>query len=141
MNYGLASRLNAGRFDALWVHGYMRWQHWTAMATARRLGMKVLVRDEATATSSLRGTLKGKLKRAFFLWLQQIADEFMAIGSLNAEYYRELGVPETYIFMMLYTVDNAFFQVRTLECADQRGHLRAELGLEPERPVICMLAR
>lgn len=136
MNYGLASRLKAERFDALWVHGYMRWHHWAAMVTARRLGMKVLIRDEATATSSLRGMLKRKLKRPFFFWLRRIADEFIAIGSLNAEYYREHGVPDAHIFMVPYAVDNAFFQVRALECAGQRGHLRAELGLEPERPVI-----
>ena len=51
MNYGLSSRLKAGHFDALWVHGYMRWHHWVAMAAAKRLGMKVLVRDEATPMS------------------------------------------------------------------------------------------
>jgi glycosyltransferase involved in cell wall biosynthesis len=136
MSYGLAARLRAGRFDALWVHGYMRWHHWTAMVTAKRLGMKVVIRDEATATSSLRGRLKRTLKRPFFFWLQRIADEFMAIGSLNAEYYRKHGVPDEHIFMMPYAVDNAFFQARTLECADRRGRLRAELGLEPERPVI-----
>jgi hypothetical protein len=27
-NYGLAKRLEAGRFDALWVHGYARWFDW-----------------------------------------------------------------------------------------------------------------
>ena len=83
MNYGLSARLKAGHFDALWVHGYMRWHHWVAMAAAKRLGMKVLVRDEATPMSKARGTLKQGVKKAFFAWLRQTADRFLAIGSLN----------------------------------------------------------
>src|ERR1700688_443316 len=31
LSRGLGQRLKVGRFDALWVHGYMRWHHWTAM--------------------------------------------------------------------------------------------------------------
>ena len=27
-NYGLAKRIKAGRFGALWVYGYARWAHW-----------------------------------------------------------------------------------------------------------------
>lgn len=136
MNYGLASRLKAGRFDALWVHGYMRWHHWIAMLAAKRLGMKVLVRDEATLLSSMRSALKRSLKKAFFACLRRIADHFLAIGSLNASYYRQHDVPDAHIFMMPYAVDNAFFQTRAGECVSQREVLRASLGLERDRPII-----
>ncbi|MBF6571135.1 MAG: glycosyltransferase family 4 protein [Candidatus Binataceae bacterium] len=136
MNYGLSARLKAAHFDALWVHGYMRWHHWTAMVTARRLGMKVLVRDEATLLSSMRSALKRSLKRAFFACLRRIADRFLAIGSLNASYYRQYDVPDARIFMMPYAVDNHFFQTRAGQCAKARGALRASLELDPSRPVI-----
>ncbi len=136
MTYGLASRLKAGRFDALWVHGYMRWHHWTAMATAKRLGMKVLVRDEATSISSPRGALKKKVKKAFFACLRRIADRFLAIGTLNAEYYRRQDIPSERIFMMPYAVDNAFFRARATDCTGRRQALRDALGLERGRPAI-----
>jgi glycosyltransferase involved in cell wall biosynthesis len=136
MNYGLASRLKAGRFDALWVHGYMRWHHWVAMVAAKRLGMNVLVRDEATLLSSMRGALKQNLKTGFFACLRRIADRFLAIGSFNASYYRQYDVPDARIFMMPYAVDNAFFQARAAEFASQRQVLRASLGLERGRPII-----
>jgi len=136
MNYGLASRLKAGRFDALWIHGYMRWHHWIAMAGAKRLGIKVLVRDEATPISRPRGTLKQGSKRIFFAWLQRTADCFLAIGSLNGHYYRQHGLPDDRVFMMPYTVDNAFFQARTAEFASQREIFRSALGLEHGRPII-----
>jgi glycosyltransferase involved in cell wall biosynthesis len=136
MNYGLASRLKAERFDALWIHGYMRWHHWVAMITSKKLGLKVLVRDEATQISSLRTAPKQSLKKPFFAWLRQIVDRFLAIGSLNASYYRQHDVPAARIFMMPYAVDNVFFQARATEFATRREALRDELGLAPGRPVI-----
>jgi glycosyltransferase involved in cell wall biosynthesis len=136
LNYGLVSRLKAGDFDALWVHGYMRWHHWVAMAAAKRLGIKVLVRDEATPMSRERGTLKQGSKRAFFAWLGRTADCFLAIGSLNGRYYRQHGLPDDCVFMMPYTVDNAFFQARSVEFASRREVLRNTLGLERGRPII-----
>jgi glycosyltransferase involved in cell wall biosynthesis len=136
ISYGLAQRLKAGRFDALWVHGYMRWHHWIAMTEAKRNGMKVLMRDEATLISAPRGRLRRELKRPFFAWLRRIIDRFLAIGSLNASYYRKHGIRDADIFMMPYAVDNAFFRARITECASQREVLRATLGLQAGRPVI-----
>jgi hypothetical protein len=34
LNYGLARRLSPANFDVLWVHGYNRWFHCLAMASA-----------------------------------------------------------------------------------------------------------
>lgn len=136
ISYGLASRLRAGRFDAIWIHGYMRWHHWVAMITAKRLGLQVLVRDEATQISMARSTLRRKLKKLFFTWLRQIVDGFLAIGSLNAAYYHQHDVPAARIFMMPYAVDNAFFQARAAGFAVRREALRNELGLAASRPVI-----
>lgn len=136
MNYGLAARLKAGRFDAFWVHGYMRGHHMMAIAAAKRLGMKVLVRDEASMASKWRGPLKRIVKKQFFAWLRWATDSFLAIGTLNADYYREQGVPDDRIFMMPYAVDNAYFQARVAASAARRAALRAALGLESDRPVI-----
>src|SRR5579875_3839639 len=95
INYGLASKLRTGRFDALWIHGYMRWHHWTAMATAKRLGVKVLVRDEANIASRFRG--KGRLivKRWFFAGLSKVTDSFLAVGTRSRNYYLHYGVEDT----------------------------------------------
>ena len=91
--------------------------------------MKVLVRDEATPMSKARGTLRQGVKRAFFAWLRQTADRFLAIGLLNDRYYRQHGLPDDSVFMMPYTVDNAFFQARAAESAGRRETLRHSLGL------------
>ncbi len=140
-NYGLSERLSKGKFDALWIHGYMRWSHLRAMLVAKRLGMKVLIRDEVTAISARRGPVNKCAKRVFFAMLRRLVDGFMAIGTLNREYYRQNGIEETRIFLMPYAIDNAFFQSLSRASADRREELRSGLGLRPGRPVILYVGK
>jgi glycosyltransferase involved in cell wall biosynthesis len=135
-NRGLTKALVAGRFQALWVHGYNRAYHWAAIAVAKRLGLKVLLRDEATDISASRGPVKQMLKSAFFRLLDQGIDAYLAIGRLNRDYYRGFGIDEAKIFPMPYAVDNAFFRARIADATPEREILRARLGLKPDRPVI-----
>lgn len=140
-NYGLAKRLRQGRFEVLWVHGYNRWFHWLAMWTAKRLGLKVLLRDEPTLISARRNFVKRLLKRGFFWGLKRLVDGFLAIGSLNRKYYRHYGIPEEKIFLVPYAVDNAFFQAGAERAAAGREGLRRELGLAAGRPVILFASK
>lgn len=136
INYGLAKRLKAGRFDALWIHGYARWLHWVAMGMAKRQGVKVILRDEATLISTQRGVAKRVVKRVFFRGLKMLCDGFLAIGTLNCQYYRQQGIPQERIFPTPYAVDNAFFQNQAATATATREDLRRSLGLDSRRPVI-----
>jgi glycosyltransferase involved in cell wall biosynthesis len=136
VNYGLAKRLTRTNFEVLWVHGYNRWFHWLAMVWAKIRGLKVLVRDEATRLTGTRHKLKGLAKRIFFLILRNLGDGFLAIGTLNAEYYQSYGIGQERIFSVPYAVDNAFFRDKAKTASGERESLRRHLGLEPGRPII-----
>jgi glycosyltransferase involved in cell wall biosynthesis len=138
---GLGKRLRSGRFGALWVHGYARPQHWTAMLIAKRLGMKVLLRDEATAIGNKRGFGRRLAKQGFFAWLGRIVDGFLTIGTLNREYYRHYGIGEERIFPMPYAVDNRLFQSYVQQAAPRREDLRSSLGLNAGRPIILFVGK
>lgn len=140
-SYGLGSRLAAGRFDALWIHGYARFFHWRAMLTARRLGMKLLLRDEATPISAQRSGPKQKAKRVFFALVDRLVDAYLAIGTLNRRYYLEHGAAAAKIHLMPYAVDNGFFRDRVAAARPAREELRAKLGLSPGRPVILFASK
>lgn len=140
-NYGLWRRLRQGRFDVLWVHGYAQFYNLKAMAMARLLGMRVLVRDEVTEISKPRGRVRRLLKRGFFFGLRHLCHGFTAIGTLNAAYYRRHGVADDRVFLMPYAVDNDFFRRGSAEARQRQPSLRAELGLEEGAPVILYLSK
>lgn len=140
-NYGLGRRLQEGRFQVLWVHGYNRWFHWRAMWQAQARGLKVLIRDEATLISAPRNFAKRFLKKGFFAGLKRLADGFLAIGSLNRDYYRHYGIPDEKIFSVPYAVDNDFFQTEARKAATRREELRWQLGLAAGRPVILFIGK
>ncbi len=136
LNFGFARRLREGGFTALWVHGYMRPFHWHAILAAKRLGLKVLVRDEATAVSRPRGPVNRRWQKRFFRWLRKRVDAFLAIGSLNRQYYLANGIDPRRVFLMPYAVDNEFFQQQAKKAATNRIALRRSLGLREEKPVV-----
>ncbi len=140
-SYGLGRRLDEGRFDALWIHGYARLFHWRAMLAAKRRGLKVLLRDEATPISAQRSGAKQRAKRAFFALVDRLVDAYLAIGTLNRRYYMEHGVAAAKIHPMPYAVDNGFFRDRVAAARPARETLRARLGLAPGRPVILFASK
>jgi glycosyltransferase involved in cell wall biosynthesis len=136
LSHGFGKALDRGGFDALWVHGYARWHHWCAIAAARRRGIKVFLRDEATPISARRSALKTLAKRAFFAGLGAGVDGFLAIGTLNRRYYEQNGIDPARISLVPYAVDNAHFRRGAETASVGREALRAELGIEPGRPVL-----
>ena len=139
--YGLCRRLVTGRFNALWVHGYARFDNLLAMMVGRLLGIRVLVRDEVTLDSKPRGPIRRGLKRLLFRLLRGMCDGFTVIGTRNAAYYRENGIPDHRMFLLPYAVDNGSFQARAAAAGRQSPDLRRELGLDMDVPVILCVAR
>ena len=145
MNYGIASRLR-GRggeppFDALWAHGYATMNALHGIAAAKALGIPVLVRAESWLRDRGRSGVKLALKNMFFAGLEQVVDAVLPIGTLNAEYWRHYfgdAVPQ---FLMPYAVDNRYFSDRAREAQAGRAALRAELDLDPSRPVILFASK
>ena len=136
LSHGIAARLRAGKFDALWVHGYARWFNWIALAAARRQGIATLLRDEATLISAPRSTARQRAKHLFMAMLRTQVDGLLAIGSRNRDYYLAHGFAPERIFHMPYCVDNGTFATAAAPDA-----LRAELRLEPGRPVILFVSK
>jgi glycosyltransferase involved in cell wall biosynthesis len=136
LSHGIGRALDRGGFDALWIHGYARWHHWCAIAAAKRRGIKVLLRDEATPISAQRSPLKTRAKRGFFALLGRAVDQFLAIGTLNRRYYEQNGIAPDRIGLVPYAVDNAHFRKGALAAQAGREARRAALGLAAGRPVL-----
>lgn len=131
---GLAERLTKANFDAVLVQG---WQHYGMLKAAwlaKRAGLQVLMRCEATDHVASSTGLKGKVREAAVSFLLSKVDKCLAIGTRNREFYLRRGFKAENIGSMPYCVDNDHFRQKA-EATDVAA-LRAELGLDATRPVI-----
>lgn len=140
-NYGIVWRLLRGRFDAVWCHSYARLPHLTALVAGRLLGMKVFLRDEASDVSSNPTGPRRVLKACFLRFMRLVLSGILTIGTKNREFYDAKGFAPERLFRMPYAVDNDWFAARIAEAAREREAFRAELGLEPDRPVALFAAK
>jgi len=108
---------------------------------AKTQGTHVMVRDDATLVGRQRSLAKRMAKRVLFLWLNILCDRFLAIGTMNREYYRRHGIGKEKISLVPYAVNNAFFQAESVAAAASREELRASLGLEKGRLVILYVGK
>jgi len=131
---GLYERLQKSNFDAVLVQG---WQHYgmiKAAWLAKRAGLQVLMRCEATDHVASSKGLKGKVREAVVSFLLSNVDKCLAIGTRNRDFYLRRGFKAENIGSMPYCVDNDHFRQKA-EATDVSA-LRAELGMDADRPVI-----
>jgi glycosyltransferase involved in cell wall biosynthesis len=128
-------------FDVLWVHGYSTVNQMHAILAAKAAGIPVLVRSDSSLDDRPRGWLKLVLKRAFFAGLRGLVDGVLVSGTKNLQYWRHYMGPDFPMFLLPYAVDNEWFERQSGVAAAGRAALRAELELEPNRPVILFASK
>ena len=127
---GVAKELLLRRFDVLIVHGYNQLTNLVAIAVAKLIGTRVVIRgDTRLLESHLKDhAWKRFLKRILF----KAFDGFLCIGTLNREYYAAFGAPAERILFAPFCVNNAAFSLE----ADDRNKLRLQyrtaIGLPKE---------
>jgi glycosyltransferase involved in cell wall biosynthesis len=128
-------------FDVLWVHGYATANSLHAMLAAKLLGMPVMLRAESWLRDRGRSGAILAAKRIFFNCLETLVDAVLPIGSFNAEYWGHYFGERIPQFLVPYAVDNDYFSQRARAAEPIRGELKAELGLDPARPVILFASK
>lgn len=125
------------RFDVLILHGYDRLTNLMALAVAKIMGTRVIIRGD---TRLQRHHIQAPFaKRAFKTMLFKLFDGFLAIGSLNRAYYAALGGAPDRIFFAPFCVDNAAFALGDDQRQLQRQRYRAANGL-PDASVVVLYA-
>ncbi|HET9099896.1 MAG TPA: glycosyltransferase family 4 protein [Acidobacteriaceae bacterium] len=141
LNRGIFRRLRRGKFDVLWIHGYATLNAWMAMASAKMLGIPVLLRTDSTLIDHARGPARLVVKNLFFRILRRFIFGVLSVGQRNTEYWRHHLGRDIPVFSIPYAVDNAFFQERCRGASATREQLRHQLGLEANRPVLLFASK
>jgi glycosyltransferase involved in cell wall biosynthesis len=116
-----------GRFDAIVVFGYATLTNLVALVAPRRRP-RILLRGDSSVRKS-RSPLRCAMKRAVLPRLFRHVDQFLSIGSLNADYYRSYGVPSARITLAPFTVDNHYFELLAARTRAAQVAIRSDLGL------------
>jgi glycosyltransferase involved in cell wall biosynthesis len=128
-------------FDALWLHGYAGINSLQAMLAANALGIPVLLRAESWLADRSRSPITLAAKTLFFRLLSHAIDAVLPIGSVNAAYWTHYFGDRVPQFLMPYAVNNSYFAELADAAAPGQAQLRAELNLEPNRPVILFASK
>jgi len=140
VNPAIVPELTRNRFDALWIHGHNHATNLLALAAARLVGTRVMMRGE-THLGLKRPGWKLRLRRPLMTALYRLCDACLPIGTRNADFYRYHGVGEGKLFMVPYTVDNDFFTTSVERYRQNMARVREELGIRPNRPVILFASK
>jgi len=123
--------------DVLWVHGWQSGTLRQAIRMAAGSGKPVLMRGEnCDIAMPDGGGLRGWLKRLYLARIFKKCSAFLAIGSLNRQYYLQRGVDADKIFQVPYAVDNAAFAAAADQAKTARPSLKEQLGIAADTPVI-----
>lgn len=134
-NPSIIRELWQNHYDAVLVHGYIAPTNWFAFLSAWLKGVPIIFRGESHLLNFRPGWKKA-VKRIVLFQLFKRISSFLPIGTLNRKYYKHYGVPDRKLFLTPYAVDNDFFLKRYQELYDRRDHLKKDIGVAPELPVI-----
>lgn len=139
INPSIIRQLLEHDLDALSVHGHNFATYHIAILATRILGIPVFTSSD-THLGLERPLLKRLLRKPLLSLFYKNFEAFLAIGEMNREFYKAHGVDEEEIFHVPYTVDNDFFQQRTLEASEIPEFKRRE-RLHVERPVVLYVSK
>lgn len=131
----LWSEIRDGSYDAVLLHGYAYAAFVLAFVAASSKRIPVLMRSE-THLGLHRPGLRRRIRDGILSFAYRNVAACMAIGSRNREYYRSLGVSESRIYDMPYTVDNDRFVAAARISGEDRRELRKKFNLPAEQPIV-----
>lgn len=108
INLEIIKELIKNKYDVLWVNGHNNLTNIIAVITAKLLGIKLLMRAETQLNvEPLR--IKKIFRKPVMKLFYNFFNGFLYIGSRNREYYKYIGVNDSKLFFVPYTVNNDFF--------------------------------
>jgi len=117
--------------EVVLLTGYNALFHLDAWRAARRQGVRVVMRHEATDVAHARSGAKAGLRDALLRFLYGRVNRFAAIGTEARRHLVRLGVPADRIGSSPYCVDTDFIETQVQHWRTQRETVRAGLGIAP----------
>jgi len=142
INPDIVREIRRERYTALWLHGYGYLTDLIALAAARLCATPVLYHSESSLVydARVRRPLHVRLiKPPFLRLLFKQCSAFLAIGTLNREFYVSHGADPDQIYHVPYSVDNDYFANKADNLVADGQALRQAMGI-PAGAVVFLFA-
>ena len=139
INPGIIAELKNKNYDAIIIHGYNYFTNIIAIFAANFLKIPILFRGESHLLNPRSPRLK-RIKKLFLPFLFKKMAAFLAIGTLNVDYYKHYGVPSQKIFLAPYAANNENFETKRKILPDKKT-LKKSYGSTPDSIIILYLAK
>lgn len=136
----LWSEIRKANYDAVIIHGHNLAAHHVAWAACLASGTPAFARGD-TNPRIRRPNWKAMLRTPLMKLHYGGMAGVMAVGTANANYYRQIGVPENRIFLTPYAVDNDRFIAAAGAGRAKRAETRLALGMRADLPAVLFAAK
>lgn len=131
--------LTSDNYDIVVIQGWNHIGYLLGAWWAKRSGLTVLLRCEATDHVTTSRGLMRWVREIVLKWLFSNVDFFAAVGTQNRNFYLRRGISATRIVSMPYCVDNDFFRSKLSET--NSASLRINLGLNDDLPILLYVGK
>lgn len=135
----VARAVLAGRYDAVWIHGYSSRGAWVVVAACALRRVPALLRDDATLLrrrARWRRLVKAAALPVLFRFVYGLCT-----GIESRRWFERYGLRGARLFPARHSVDNAFFQQHAAALAGGRADARRSFGLTPDQPVVLLCGK
>lgn len=140
-NPSIIPTLYRERYDAVWLHGHGYASYLFGLLGGLAAGSAFFMRCE-THLGLDRPPLRRMLRQPVMTGFYRLFDACLAIGTRNAEFYRQHGVSQEELFLVPYAVENRRFREGSRSARKSPSQARRTLGLpDPEVPVVLFLSK
>jgi glycosyltransferase involved in cell wall biosynthesis len=116
--------------SAVWIEGWRLKPFWDAAFSAKKSGLKVLLRAETSDKIRERRGIFGWFRRQALRRLFSRVDGFLVIGQACRRFYLSYGVSPAKMLETPYGVDNEFFRAEAGKIRGTRHEARGEGGAQ-----------
>jgi glycosyltransferase involved in cell wall biosynthesis len=140
INPAIVAELLKCDYTALIINDYFTVTDWLAFASARLRRTPIFFKGEALVNSGRKIVSNERLGDYLRkTWCSGLSAA-LAVSTCASEYYAHYGVPAGRVFWTPLAVDNDHWERQADALLPQKEQIRASLGLEPERPVLLLVA-
>ena len=140
INPSIIKELWKNRYDAILVHGYANFTSWLAFLGAWLSRIPIFLRGESHLLN-YRPLWKRVIKKVLLIPLFKMISSFLAIGTLNKQYYEYYKVPKEKIFLVPYVADQDFFYEKKKEHIRKIKEIKEGLGIADKEVVILYVGK